>query len=75
MIRKKGSLRLFREFLFRRRLAKYAQPRTAITTMTMPAIAPAEKFLCEELLSLVGPVSEVRLGRVAKVENVGVNVI
>lgn len=63
-------------FVFlRRRLKKSTPPRAASRTETiMPAIAPAERWLCEEEVNAVS-VKEVRLGRVAKVENDGWNVM
>lgn len=68
-----GLPRLLLGLFFRIRLAKKTQMKNAITATIMPTIAPIEKR-CEELLSLV-PVSEVRLGIVAKVENEGSNVM
>ena len=66
---------LYSAFFFRsRHIEKRTTPRRdAITAITIPAIAPAERFLGEELILI--SVSEVRLGLVAKVENEGVNVI
>lgn len=58
---------------FRIRLARYTQPTITITAIIMPAIAPAERR-CEEPEWLAPvPVTEVRLGIVAKEENEGWN--